>query len=93
MEKEKVYMVCDYTDEKASSISRALNIGIEYMGNCGGRILKEDGNEIGRHHSSSFGWLRSDLSSKLDDPSRYEIIDLIGQDVPERFAVQNKSNK
>jgi hypothetical protein len=87
---EKVYMVCDYTDEKAASISGALNIGVEYMGNCGGRILKEDGTEIGRHHSSSFGWLRSDLRSKLDDQSRYEIIDLIGQDVPERFAVRTE---
>lgn len=82
-------MVCDYTDEIAASISGSPNIGVEFMGGCGGRILREDGTEIGRHHSSSFGWLRSDLRSKLDDPSEYEIIDLIGQDVPERFIVSN----
>ena len=82
---EKVYMVCDYTDSKAASISGAPNIGVEYMGNCGGRILREDGSEIGRHHSSSFGWLREDLRSKLDDPSKYEVVDLICQPVPERF--------
>ena len=82
---EKVYMVCDYTDSKASAIDGTPHIGVEYMGNCGGRILREDGSEIGRHHSSSFGWLRSDLRSKLDVPSNYEIVDLIGQAVPERF--------
>lgn len=87
---EKVYMVCDYTDERAASILGSPNIGVEFMGDCGGRILKEDGTEIGRHHSSSFGWLRSDLKSKLDDPSKYDIIDLIGQDVPERFVVKNQ---
>lgn len=84
---EKVYMVCDYTDDKASGISDTPNIGVEYMGCCGGRILREDGSEIGRHHSSSFGWLRSDLKSKLDDPSKYEIIDLIGKPMPERFKL------
>lgn len=84
---EKVYMVCDYTDDKAASIDGAPHIGVEYMGNCGGRILREDGTIIGQHHSSSFGWLRSDLKGKLDDPSKYEIIDLIGQEVPERFRV------
>jgi len=83
---ETVYMVCDYTDEKAAEISEALNVGVEYMGSCGGRILREDGSEIGSHHSSSFGWLRSDLKSKLDDPSKYEIVDLIGKEVPERFC-------
>jgi len=82
---EKVYMVCDYSDDKAASISGCPNIGVEYMGNCGGRILREDGTKIGSHHSSSFSFLRSDLRSKLDDPNNYEIIDLIGQEVPERF--------
>ena len=70
---KKVYMVCDYTDKTASSLHGALNIGVEFMGNCGGRIVHEDGQEIGRHHSSSFGWLRIDLRGKLDNP------------VPERF--------
>ena len=82
---EKVYMVCDYTDDKAASISGCPNIGVEHMGDCGGRILREDGSQIGCHHSSSFGFLRSDLRSKLEDPSKYEIIDLIGKEVPERF--------
>ena len=83
----QVYMVCDYTDKKAADISGCPNVGVEYMGNCGGRILREDGSIIGQHHSSSFGWLRSDLESKLDDPSKYEIVDLIGQPVPERFKL------
>lgn len=82
---EKVYLVCDYTDSKASSIDDALHIGVEHMGNCGGRILRDDGSEIGCHHSSSFGWLRVDLLSKLSEPSKYEIVDLIGQPVPKRF--------
>ena len=81
----KVYMVCDNTDEKAAAISGCPNVGVEYLGNCSGRILHEDGAEIGRHHSSSFGFLRMDLKSKLDDSSQYEIVDLIGQDVPARF--------
>ena len=83
--KPVVYMVCDYTDNKASQISGTPNVGVEYMGDCGGRILHEDGTEIGRHHSSSFGWLRSDLKCKLDDPTQYVIIDLIGRPVPDKF--------
>jgi len=87
MEKEKVYMVCDYTDDKAASISGCPDIGVEYMGNCGGRILREDGTEIGRHHSSSFGFLRKDLKSKLHGTDGdFEVVDLIGEPVPERFA-------
>ena len=53
------------------------------------RILKENGTEIGNYHSSTFGWLRQDLKGKLDDPNNYEIIDLIGQEVPERFKFIN----
>ena len=83
---EKVYMVCDTTDKRASEINDAWVTNVENMGHCSGRILREDGTEIGRHHSSSFGWLRSDLKSKLDDPSNYEIIDLIGKETPRRFA-------
>lgn len=87
---EKVYMVCDYTDSKASSIPETPHIGVEFMGQCGGRILRDDGYEIGRHQSSSFGWLRSDLRCKLDVPSNYEIIDLIGEPVPDRFQLSNR---
>ena len=84
---ETVYMVCDNYDAKAASIQDAPHIGIELMGNCQGRILREDGSLIGAHWSSSFGWLRYDLKSKLDDPSKYEVVDLIGQPVPARFAL------
>ena len=45
--KPKVYMVCDYTDEKAASISGCPDVGVEYLGSCGGRILHENGAEIG----------------------------------------------
>lgn len=72
--KEKVYMVCDS--------------GKDFMGNCCGRILSEDGRVIGWHVSSNFSFLRHDLKNKLDDPDKYEIIDLIGQEVPERFRIQ-----
>jgi len=81
----KVYMVCDTTDKRASEIDGAWETNVENMGICSGRIIHEDGTIIGGHTSSSFGWLRSDLKSKLDDPSKYEVIDLIGQLVPERF--------
>lgn len=91
--KEKVYIVCDYTDEKAMSIKGSPNIGVEHMGDCGGRILKEDGAEIGRHHSSSIGWLRKDLLEKLDDPSKYEVIDLIGKNVPNKFKPTRSNNE
>lgn len=88
---EKVYMVCDYADKKAASINYAANIRVELMGSCHGRILREDGSQIGIHYSSSVGWLRIDLIGKLDDPNKYEIVDLIGQDVPERFQFKGAS--
>lgn len=83
--KEKVYMVCDYTDQRAADIQGSPNVGIEHMGNCGGRILRENGELIGYHHPSSFGWLRRDLAANLDNKDNYEIVDLTGQPVPERF--------
>lgn len=89
-EKEIVYMVCDWTDERAAAIDDAPNIGVEHMGDCRGRILREDGSEIGHHCSSSFGWLRADLKRKLDDPDKYNIVDLIGQPVPVRFEPQSE---
>lgn len=78
-------MVCDWHDGKAEG--EAMNVGVEFMGNCTGRILREDGTLIGNHWSSTFGWLRLDLKDKLDNPENYEIIDLIGQEVPERFKL------
>lgn len=59
----------------------------EFLGNCSGRIIHEDGSLIGRHFSSTFGFLRSDLLSKLDNPTEYEIVDLIGSSVPEKFKL------
>lgn len=87
MEKPIVYLVCDYTDEKAKSIEDTPDLGVEHLGNCNGRILREDGTIIGYHYSSSFGWLRHDLIRNLDNPDNYEIIDLIGQEIPERFKL------
>lgn len=87
--KEKVYMVCDWHDGNCEM--GALNIGVEHMGSCAGRILKENGDLIGNHFSSSFGWLRLDLMSKLDDESKYEIIDLLKSPVPERFILKATS--
>ena len=86
MSKEKVYMVCDRHNAKAAECG-AWDVGVEHMGSCSGRILREDGSEIGSHSSSSFGWLRLDLARKLPDPSAVEIVDLIGQPVPERFSL------
>jgi len=86
MSKEKVYMVCDRHNAKAAECG-AWDVGVEHMGSCSGRILREDGSEIGAHSSSSFGWLRLDLARKLPDPSAVEIVDLIGQPVPERFSL------
>jgi hypothetical protein len=68
MSKEKVYMVCDRHNAKAAECG-AWDVGVEHMGSCSGRILREDGSEIGSHSSSSFGWLRLDLARKLPDPS------------------------
>ena len=82
---KKAYMVCDYTDDKASGILWTPNVGVELLGKCGGRILEEDGTEIARHNSSTFGFLRMDLRYLLRDPNKYEVIDLIGQEVPEKF--------
>lgn len=90
MLKEKVYLVCDSTDEKAASIEDTPDIGVEYLGVCLGRILKEDGTKIGEHASTTYGWLRKDLVSKLDDPSKYEITNLIGKEVPLRFKLENQ---
>ena len=87
MENEKVYMVCDWHDGKAEG--EAWNIGVEYMGNCSGRILKENGDEIGRHHSSTFGWLESDLLRNLDNKENYDIVNLIRSECPDRFKLQS----
>lgn len=80
--KKKVYMVCDWASGNYNQ--GANDIQIEYMGDCYGRLLKEDGSEIDRAISSSFGWLRQDLV-KGHDLSNYEVIDLIGKPVPDKF--------
>ena len=86
----KVFMVCDSTDDKASKITGCPNIGVEFMGHCSGRILYEDGTEIGRHHSSSLGWLRNDLISKLPFAEAgigFDVVDLVGEPVPDQFKL------
>lgn len=80
---ETIYLICDYSDKKAEMIQGCPNTGVEYLGKCRGRIVKDNGDLIGRHSSSTLDFLRADLLAKLDDPSKYEIIDLIGKDIPE----------
>ena len=82
---EKVYMVCDVSDAKARLIKGCPNVGVEHLGNCAGRIVKEDGSMIGCHFSSTLDFLRYDLINKLDNPDAYEIVDLIDEPCPERF--------
>lgn len=82
--KKKAYMICDWADDKARAINSAPHIGVEYMGNCHGRIVDENNKTLGTHFSSSYGWLRNDLSSKVDS-EEYEVVDLIGKEVPEKF--------
>lgn len=83
---KKVYMVCDYSDDRAGRIRDCPDIGVEYMGLCSGRILSESGMVMGSHTSSSIGWLRHDLIAKLDNPDSYLVIDLIDEETPERFT-------
>jgi len=82
MSKPKAYMICTHTDAIASSMDSAPNIGVEFMGNCSGEIVDESGKVLGRHFSSSFGWLRLDLASKVSHAD-YDIVDLIGKEIPE----------
>lgn len=88
-EKKKVYLICDWADGKATSMDHAPNIGVEFMGNCSGRVVAEDGEVLGGHYSSTIGWLRMDLTSKLSEPDQYEIIDLLREEVPERFRLKD----
>lgn len=80
--KEKAYLVCDFREGDVDC--GALNVGVEFMGNCHGRVLTEDGTKIGQHYSSSIGWLRIDLTRNID-LDIYDIIDLLDQPVPENF--------
>ena len=73
LQKPRVYLLCDHADPVH-----------EY---CPGRVVAEDGTLLGSHCSTTLEWLRLDLRSKLTDCSAVEIIDLIGQEVPERFRV------
>jgi len=75
--KVKVYLICDHADQKASKIKGCPNIGIEHLGSCWGRIIQEDGRFIGSHSSTTIGWLRHDLISKLRNPDDWEIVDCI----------------
>ncbi len=73
MNREKVYMVRDFTNDR---------------GWCYGRLLHENGTEIGYHWSSSISFLREDLKSKLKDISSYDVVDFIGEPTPERFKTE-----
>lgn len=69
--------------------------GSEFQ-DCGGLIVDEYGNVLGQHHSSSFAWLRLDLTSKSDiDYELYNIIDLIGKEVPKELMdrINEKQHK
>jgi hypothetical protein len=50
-----------------------------------GRVVAEDGTEISSHCSSSAEWLEIDLRGKITDLGAVEVVNLIGQEVPERF--------
>jgi hypothetical protein len=72
----KAYLLCD-------------GHGSDFGGGCFGRIVDDDGVELGRHGSSSLPWLRLDLLSKLaahGGRESFEIVDLLREPVPERFA-------
>lgn len=71
--KPRVYLLCD-----RANLRREV---------CTGRVVAEDGTLLGSYCSSTLDWLRKDLKSKLTSPNDVEIIDLIGQEVPERFRV------
>lgn len=91
--KRKVILLCDWFDEKASKMG-ALNLGVEYMGRCRGRIVYENGELIGEHSSSSFGWLRKDLIRYLDELggySNFDVFDLIGLPVPKEYKKESKN--
>lgn len=75
---KKVYMVCDGYNR--------------ITGFYAGRILNEDGSEIGCHYSTSLEFLRGDLKRKLDKPQEYEIIDLIELPIPKKFQLLTRSN-
>lgn len=76
MVKPKVYMI---------AWSWSSNDG---RGDCQGSLLDSDGNILGSHYSSSFGWLRNDLRCKVSNPDDYEFVDLIGKEVPDELAAQ-----
>ena len=73
MNKFKAYLITTY------------HSGNEFL-DCGGYIVDEFGCILGQHHSSSFSFLRADLMGKENiDYDLYEIIDLIGKEVPQEL--------
>lgn len=76
MKKTTVYMVCDFMVGEA--------------GDCAGRILYENGKEIGRHYSTSLDMLRLELKGKLgsiNKPYDFEVVDIFWDPKPERFKL------
>ena len=91
MQKEimkKAYMICDTMDDRANSDDMP-RIGIEHLGSCRGRIVDAEGNVLYCQTSSTLGFLRLDLPRGIS-LSEYEIVDLIGKDIPEKFRLGPK---
>lgn len=95
--KELLYLILTFTDEKAKKWGFLCpNLGIEYLGNCAGIIVNYNGLILGSHYSSTFGFLTMDLLSKIKHIKDFEIINLIGKEVPAKLIKkinENKENK
>ena len=74
MESLLLYLVCDYYGEL-------------YLNDCGGRAILYNGKVLSTAHCSSFKELEKELLRKIPDIEMYEIENLIGQDVPEKFKL------
>jgi len=90
--KQKVYIVCDSCNGIIDTYEEFNVDFIDYLNRCDGRILTENGSLIGKHTSNSIRCLRKDLKEKLDDQSKYEIIDLIGKHVDAKFRLNLNLN-
>jgi len=80
MKKPKLFLHCVSADRKAIMISGCPDRGIEFLGDCYGMSLDEQGNKISEHWSSTLDWLRHDLMWKIDK-DKYDVVDMIDEDV------------
>jgi hypothetical protein len=69
----KAYMNLVRCDERARKEDLVQNI--EAGGWCFGQLVAEDGTLLGEHTSSTIGWLRQDLLSKLQNGHSFEVVD------------------